>query len=244
MKTLRYGSKGADVKKLQKALNNDFDEVLKVDGIFGSGTKHALIRAQREKRISADGIFGPQTARTFKMESVNINTKTVNIEKSVNVKRLSTSALKEIYGNPFKKGLTLSNKFSAQMTMIDTPEWFPGGKIYCHKIMAECLEIWFKLIEKHKLTDLILTYDGCYNARNVRGGNSFSRHAVGMAIDINAKWNGLNKKSADGFGTVKPLVDLAEEAGLFWGGNFSREDGMHFEVGIPVEIPKEIEEKG
>ena len=133
------------------------------------------------------------------------------------------------------------------MVIIDFPAWFPSKKVYCHEDMAKALKTWFKKIEDAKLQDLILTYDGCYNPRLVRGGSSPSMHAMGLAIDINAKWNGLGRTPATGFGTVRPLVELARESGLYWGGDFIRGDGMHFELGIkkikPVKKEKKEESK-
>ena len=55
VKTLKVGSSGAAVKKLQKALG------LTADGKFGPGTQAALIAWQETQQITADGIAGPKT---------------------------------------------------------------------------------------------------------------------------------------------------------------------------------------
>nr|WP_246297651.1 peptidoglycan-binding protein [Janibacter cremeus] len=55
--TVRQGSKGAAVKKLQRALD------LKVDGIFGSNTASAVRSFQRKNSLAADGIVGANTWR-------------------------------------------------------------------------------------------------------------------------------------------------------------------------------------
>lgn len=57
---LRKGSEGNDVKKLQRLLN-EAGANLNVDGIFGSGTKQAVINFQRSTGIGVDGIVGTQT---------------------------------------------------------------------------------------------------------------------------------------------------------------------------------------
>lgn len=54
-RTLSLGSRGEDVKALQKFLN------LTVDGVFGSATKAAVIKFQKEHNISADGVVGKST---------------------------------------------------------------------------------------------------------------------------------------------------------------------------------------
>jgi putative chitinase len=55
VKTLKLGSTGAAVKKLQKALG------LTDDGKFGPGTQAALIAWQEIQQITADGVAGPKT---------------------------------------------------------------------------------------------------------------------------------------------------------------------------------------
>jgi peptidoglycan hydrolase-like protein with peptidoglycan-binding domain len=66
--TLADGSSGSVVEKLQEALNNGRGQfaptsnpVLAVDGKYGPETKTAVEGAQREAKISADGVVGLQT---------------------------------------------------------------------------------------------------------------------------------------------------------------------------------------
>lgn len=54
-KTLRFGSRGIDVKKLQEKLN------VKIDGIFGSITQNAVEKFQSSHGLVPDGIVGPLT---------------------------------------------------------------------------------------------------------------------------------------------------------------------------------------
>ncbi len=67
---LRQGSTGADVKKLQQALNDLGFNAGTVDGKFGPNTKQAVVRFQSSSKyggaISADGIVGPNTKKKFK----------------------------------------------------------------------------------------------------------------------------------------------------------------------------------
>lgn len=79
----------------------------------------------------------------------------------------------------------------------------------------------------------IKTYEGAYVPRLIRGSTrSLSNHAYGTAFDINYEWNQLGRTPAKPgtTGSVWELVPLAHEHGFFWGGFFSRGDGMHFEV--------------
>jgi peptidoglycan hydrolase-like protein with peptidoglycan-binding domain len=59
-RTVERGDRGATVKKLQRLLH------VRADGVFGKGTKKALVRFQRRHRLTADGIAGPATWRALK----------------------------------------------------------------------------------------------------------------------------------------------------------------------------------
>lgn len=61
----QYGCKPAGrVRKIQIMLNS-FGSKLSTDGWFGAGTKEALIKFQKSKGLTADGIAGPATLRAL-----------------------------------------------------------------------------------------------------------------------------------------------------------------------------------
>jgi hypothetical protein len=87
--------------------------------------------------------------------------------------------------------------------------------------------------ERAGLLHLVLTWHGSYVARFVRGSDrTLSNHAFGSAFDINFAWNKLGTVPAlvGQKGTVRELVQIANDNGFYWGGHFKRLDGMHFEV--------------
>lgn len=55
-RVLRKGSRGSDVKELQKEVGT------KADGIFGNNTKNAVKKFQKNNKLIADGIVGKNTA--------------------------------------------------------------------------------------------------------------------------------------------------------------------------------------
>ena len=55
MNTIRKGSKGEDVRKLQELLG------ITADGIFGPVTKAAVLAYQSANGLKADGVVGPLT---------------------------------------------------------------------------------------------------------------------------------------------------------------------------------------
>ena len=59
--TLREGDRGEEVKQLQQLLKNTGYYGAAIDGIFGSGTRNAVVQFQKASGLSADGIVGAQT---------------------------------------------------------------------------------------------------------------------------------------------------------------------------------------
>ena len=58
---LKLGSRGEDVRQLQKRLNELGFSCGAADGIFGNATRAAVIAFQRANGLTADGIAGPAT---------------------------------------------------------------------------------------------------------------------------------------------------------------------------------------
>lgn len=116
------------------------------------------------------------------------------------------------------------------MTIWDIPSELEIGvipkKIYCNKDMVVPLENALRNLISTGFISELKTWDGCFNIRKKRGLSSMSLHSWGMAIDVNAAWNGLGKTPQLSKGFVKCFTD----AGFLWGGNWTRLDGMHFEV--------------
>ena len=59
--TLRRGSNGEWVRVVQQLLNTTIGAGLATDGIFGAKTEEALKTYQRQHKLTADGVCGPQT---------------------------------------------------------------------------------------------------------------------------------------------------------------------------------------
>lgn len=73
-----------------------------------------------------------------------------------------------------------------------------------------------------------------YAKRKVAGTNTWSSHAWGLAVDLNApaNWRG-------GAGDIPPkVIDIWEDNGFVWGGRWHHTDPMHFEFGgAPADAP-------
>lgn len=116
------------------------------------------------------------------------------------------------------------------MVVWDVPTALEHGaipkRIYCNKDIIPLLEKAFKNVNDRGIAAQIKTWDGCFNIRKKRGAASMSLHSWGLAIDINAAWNGFGRKP-----TMSPeLVKCFTDAGFTWGGTWKRPDGMHFQT--------------
>lgn len=127
------------------------------------------------------------------------------------------------------------NKFGApesekSMVLWDVPSELEIGaipkRLYCNKAMVKPLEQAFKNIISRGLINQLKTWDGCFNIRRKRGARSASLHSWGLAIDINAAWNGFGKPPT----MSKELVACFTDAGFDWGGRWKKPDGMHFQL--------------
>lgn len=103
----------------------------------------------------------------------------------------------------------------------------PVYRIFCNTdIHAPLAKAFQNLIDCGAHLELE-TFDGCFNVRWVRGYPGVpSLHSFGIAVDFNASKNPLGRP-----GTWSPLfLSCFESAGFINGGQFPRQDFMHFEL--------------
>mgnify|MGYP001348774095 CR=1 FL=1 len=105
-------------------------------------------------------------------------------------------------------------------------------KLYGHELMGLPLKAAFQNIKDRGLAEEFVTYDGCTCIRQMTGGGRYSVHSWGLAIDINAAWNGYGQEPS-----MSPeLVDCFTDAGFEWGGSWHTPDGMHFQLPKTKEV--------
>ena len=121
-------------------------------------------------------------------------------------------------------------KNESGMTLFDVPKELEIGaipkRIYCNRDLVGPLKSAFANLIGRGYVNELRTWDGCFNIRPIRGAAPLSLHSWGLAIDVNANWNRLGQKATLSEGFVKCFTD----AGFDWGGEFSRIDGMHFQL--------------
>lgn len=94
----------------------------------------------------------------------------------------------------------------------------PNGRKYCFTVPTG------RLLLRHN--GHIFITGNCFNIRKKRGASTLSLHSFGVAVDLNAAWNGFGAKPTLSAGFVKCFTD----AGFEWGGTWNTPDGMHFQL--------------
>ncbi len=255
MRLIQKDATGADVKRWQYFLFGQafFNDV--VDGEFGDVTHTATIGFQQKFSLLADGIVGNKTVGQamilgFGLVQDNQPEEYYSFPKEPTFDPLSTNAARgEIFGKfqfeaaPLptnKENIKILGNWEAeniiaveipQLKRIKNPH--AGDKIRFHeKGEAQLKKLW-KDWETAGFLDDILTFDGGFVPRFIRGSRTtLSNHAFGSAFDINAQLNPLGAEPPvlGKGGSVRHMVKIANDNGFYWGGHFSRKDGMHFEL--------------
>lgn len=112
-------------------------------------------------------------------------------------------------------------------------------KMQCHKLAAEPFKkVFADLLAHYKLIELqrlgIDLFGGCVNIRTMRGSKTkWSRHAWGIAIDLDPARNGLKTKAPVAQFSkpeYKAMIDIFAKHGFIGYGPAKDYDWMHFEL--------------
>lgn len=253
LKVLRIGDKSDDVKKWQYFLFGQKFYNGEIDGDFGIRTQEATIKFQKQYKLQPDGVVGNKSYGAAMLLGFGATEDTVSGKHTdkwplkPNFKPLLTDNEKRaLFGNftyvpdPLPKDKerikVTDNWEHDNLIMVDIPQLVTikgSARVYFHEKAAAQLQKMWSDWEEAGLMHLILTWGGSYNPRFIRGSRTtLSNHAFGTAFDINIAWNPLGAVPAlvGQKGSVRELVEIANKNGFYWGGHFSRLDGMHFEV--------------
>jgi len=226
-----------------------------IDNDFGNATDVATKKFQKKHGLLDDGIVGNNTYRKaislgfFQNQVVTSVTSNTNVPPKPKFSPIIGNSNREkLFGKieftpkPTKtnpEGIIITNDFeSKNIIRVNLPALSKAtnGKFTAMRWHKECeyqLVKMFERFEKEKLHTHILSYAGAFFPRFIRGSRTqLSNHSWGTAFDINVAQNGLNKVPAmiGQKGSVRELVPIANEHGFYWGGHFTRMDGMHFEI--------------
>jgi hypothetical protein len=252
-KALKAGSTGPFVKKWQQFLRGQ-GEVLAADGRFGPVTAAATKRFQARHGLTVDGIVGNQTLGRAALLGFEIvdpdDVEELGFPPEPAFAPLTSTEERQRRFGPLRyepaprpdnpEAIRIVNGWEADNIVTVTIPQLAGveglhreGRVRFHRKAAAQLVALWAAWEKRGLLARVRTYAGAYAPRFIRGSRTaLSNHAFGTAFDINAAWNPLGAQPAlaGSPGCLLDLVPVANELGFYWGGHFTRRDGMHFEV--------------
>lgn len=113
--TYRQGSTGEQVRTIQDKLKRWGYYDGAVDGIFGSGTRKAVVAFQKKNGLAADGIVGPNTLRALGMNvsgsgSGSSSTSAQDHDVALLAKVISAEARGEPYAGQVAVGAVILNR--------------------------------------------------------------------------------------------------------------------------------------
>jgi len=254
VKVLKKGATGYFVTQWQDFLRGQ-GYLVNSSGAFDDDTVNATKQFQKKYKIEIDGIVGNQSlgrAALLGFEIVEYSETEKEYPQKPDFSPLVNNTERQKMFGPLlfepspttqnPERIRITNKWDKEnIVKLMIPQLagiegaFPDGHISFHRKAAKQLVSLWQAWEDTGLLKYLLTYSGDYVPRFVRGKaheQVLSNHAFGTAFDLNYAWNKLGVEPATfGMkGCVYKLVPLAHEHGFFWGGHFSRRDGMHFEV--------------
>jgi len=143
---------------------------------------------------------------------------------------LPNALVKEMFGDfqiKEKDGVWITTEPAWREENIQNKRMPILGITRCHRLMWEPLEGALNQILEEGLEEFLSIEEfrssgGCYAPRRISrfdAGGSISRHAWGIAIDINTK-----------SGYPPRIVEIFNSWGFAWGGTWTSPDEMHFEL--------------
>ena len=262
MRVLRYGMSGDDVVTWQSFLRGSINTDLLISGTFDVATVAETKRFQGSCNLyPVDGIVGTDTYAAAISRGLNVVTDDPSFEDGPgwparpDFGQMSYAQREDVFGRfsyvPAKipsnpEAIKILGSWVADnIVNVQFPQPIPAAgddvvSSVFHKRIADQVKGLFDAWFEAGLWSQILTWDGSWAPRFIRGSDTvLSNHAWATAFDVNCRWNQLGHTPVlkGKPGSVRELVKIANDHGMFWGGHFvtlsgnlKRIDGMHFEI--------------
>ena len=210
-----------------------------IDGLMGPMTIDGIKKFQTMNGLKSDGIVGPKTRKAFEgslsvVGDRNIPNPKIEINPDVSWPRETMSELQKFYGKVGTNQVRLTTPYPM---VLAWDKKVTIKSIMCHSLVSKSLgrvlenvaDIYTEEeITKHGFN----LFGGCLNVRKIRGGNRWSTHAWGIAIDFDPARNGLRTKWKDAY-LSKPecagFVQAFENESWYSLGRKKDYDAMHFQ---------------
>jgi hypothetical protein len=215
--------------------------------VFGAKTERATREFQRRQKLTPDGVVGNRTYAKAAVLGLPIAAPDKDADwpaRPKDLRPLNQRERRMVFGHfRFKGAPTKKNPERIEVL----GDWRRQNivrvdlgvrTLWMHRRVADPMRELYGAWKQQRLHKRILTWNGSYVARFVRGSRTtLSNHAWGTAIDLNRVHNRLGHLPAlvGEKGSLRELVEIANEQGWWWGGHYrGRLDGMHFEATAKV----------
>jgi hypothetical protein len=196
-------------------------------------TQSEIIRTQKRIGATPDGFWGPKSIEACKQHLRQM------MPSPHPFPAAGTSAFDSFYGRHGEP-----NGYTPPMKKIQLPFTIFYGDSQVRSLSAhtKCadslLRVFQRLAQVYPDTASrraagILTYDGLYNPRKMRGGSSWSMHAWAIAIDLNARQNGNHTHWPVRATMPIEVMECFAKEGWLAAGCFWSRDAMHFQATRP-----------
>lgn len=255
LKVLKPGSSGALVEQWQIFLRGQ-GCLLNTTGVYDAATEAATRAFQARQKLEVDGKVGNQTfgrAAMLGFELVDYAEAAGAYPQRPDFLPLVGNAARQARFGPLlcapaptakdPEAIRITNGWDkTNIVRVVVPQLAnpaikgaraDGAVSFNQQAVTQLLGLW-QAWQDAGLLPLVRSFGGAYVPRYVRGKaheQLLSNHAFGTAFDINAAWNPLGAEPAapGNPGCVYELVPIAHRFHFYWGGHFTRKDGMHFE---------------
>lgn len=194
-------------------------------------TKEQIIDIQRRVGTAPDGIWGPKSTAACKRHLAGLMPSPHPFPEEENVT--------DFYGPH-----GVPNGYTPPTKVIKLPftVYFEGSAVNALRPHEKCADSLLRVFERlavmypcdgDRRAAGILTYDGLYNPRPKRGGNSWSMHSWAIAIDIDADRNGNLVPWPTKATMPLTVMECFAREGWMAAGAFWSRDAMHFQSTAP-----------
>lgn len=155
---------------------------------------------------------------------------------------MTTKQVIEVYGKPDETGgylVTIDLPYPMRLSWdLDTTV----KRMRCHRLLKDkFLAIFNEILDVYgleRIKDLgIDLFGGCFNFRKMRGGNDWSKHSWGIALDLDPERNGLRTKWKNANFSkpeYKPMFEIFYKHGFQSLGMEKDMDAMHVEPSLKM----------
>jgi len=194
----------------------------------------AIKAIQTKLGVTADGVFGPVSRAACKAHLIALMPSPHPFPKPDQV-----TAFYGPHGNPNGSYSPPTKKI-----VLPFPVYYDGKPVLALHPHEKCADALLRVFERlaiiypdHDSREKagILTYDGLYNPRPMRGGSSWSMHSWAIAIDLDAGNNGFRASWPENAMMPFEVMEAFASEGFVPAAGIwqSHSDAMHFEATNP-----------